>query len=83
VLLAEFLNSLPVETPKYLIRGKNAKVPIQAVMFLTKTYSEEGRQSRKVYFIDPDQREGIEEDSVIIEVKRGSWKVVSKDRKEE
>jgi hypothetical protein len=73
---------LRVETRKYLFRGGHAHFPIRAAIFLAQTNSEEARRSRNIYFKAPEEREGAEEDSVIAEVNRGGWRVVSRGEEE-
>jgi hypothetical protein len=45
-------------------------------------HSEEGRRSRNIRFIDPEERVAAEKNSVISEANGGGWRVVSRGEEE-
>ncbi|MFH0712466.1 MAG: glycosyltransferase family 39 protein [Candidatus Jorgensenbacteria bacterium] len=74
VRVAEEMNKLPPETPKYLIidtGGHDVRKigsPAQTIMYLTDTYLPEKQKERNIFYISPSETSKIPENGFVIEI---------------
>lgn len=74
VELGHYLNSLPKETPKYIIvKGQGTLVrgipmPAQTVMFITDTYDAEGQKEKNIFYVTADKEREIQIPSNAIKI---------------
>ena len=69
------LNSLPKETPKYVIveaGGTNVRsipMPAQTVMFITDTFTPKKQKGKNIYYVLPEQKNQIPENGYTVILK--------------
>lgn len=74
VQIAEKLNTLPLELPKYVVvdtGGHDVReigTPAQTIMYLTDTYLEERQKAKNLFYIQPSELPEVPKNSFIIEL---------------
>ncbi|MEK9154997.1 MAG: glycosyltransferase family 39 protein [Patescibacteria group bacterium] len=69
------LNSLPKELPKYVVveaGGTNVRgipMPTQTTMFITDTFTPEKQREKNIYYLLPEQKDKILENSYVLTIK--------------
>lgn len=75
VQIADQLNQLPKELPKYVIveaKGTDVRgipMPVQTIMFLTSTFLPEWQKERNIYYILPEEQSKIPQGSFVVTIK--------------
>ncbi|MBU2109902.1 hypothetical protein KKB71_03060, partial [Patescibacteria group bacterium] len=66
---ARYLNSLPKDTPKYVIIQaggvdvRGIPMPSQTVMFITKTFLPEWQKEKNIHYILPEEADNVPENA--------------------
>ena len=71
-VIARVLNSLPKETPKYIIVSntnetieRDNPISLQSILFLTDTFTSEKRKVKSFYYLSPEKAKSIPNDNLI------------------